>query len=109
MVMEILRHTDYLRVLSALRKADGLRFNQIQKSLDLNPTQVNRALKALTEGLWIIPQTVPTETGRIPVEYKLGKRGALFLELFDNFRAEAASRSAELGADEVQELQKVCA
>jgi len=34
--MEILRHTDYLRVLSALRKADGLRFNQIQKSLDLN-------------------------------------------------------------------------
>jgi len=69
---------------------------------------VNRALKALTEGLWIIPQTVPTETGRIPVEYKLGERGALFLELFDNFEPKRRAGAQSL-ADEVQELQKVCA
>jgi DNA-binding HxlR family transcriptional regulator len=108
MVMEILGHPDYLRVLSALRATDGLRFNQIQKSLDLNPTQVNRAVKALTQGLWIIPHTVPTKTGRIPVEYRLGKRGALILELFDNFRAQAERRRAELGAAEVEELRRVC-
>ena len=109
MVLEILAHPDYLRVLCALRKADGLRFNQIQKSLRLNPAQVDRALKALTKGLWVIPQTVPTEAGRIPVEYHLGKRGALFLELFDDFKAKVARRRADLGAAEVAELQRICA
>jgi DNA-binding HxlR family transcriptional regulator len=108
MVMEILGHPDYLRVLSSLRGADGLRFSQIQKSLDLNPTQVNRALKVLAKGLWIIPRTVPTDAGRIPVEYRLGKRGAVMLELFDNLRVQAERRRAELGAAEVDELRKVC-
>jgi hypothetical protein len=109
MVLEILGHPDYLRVLCALRKADGLRFTQIQKSLDLNPAQVDRALKALTKGLWVILQTVPAEAGHIAVEYHLGKRGALFLKLFDNFRAQVVRRRADLGAAEVEELQSICA
>ena len=106
--MEILGHPDYLRVLNALRGTDGARFGQIQKTLDLNPTQVNRALKALTKGLWVIPRTVPTESGRVPVEYRLGKRGVVILELFDNLRAQAERRRAELGAAEVDELRRVC-
>ena len=109
MVMEILGHPDYLRVLFALRKEDGLRFNQIQKCLGLNPAQVDRALEALTKGLWVVARTVPMETERVPVEYKLGKRGALLVELFDNFRAEASQRSKELGVAEVEELERVCA
>lgn len=107
--MELLGHTDYLRVLLALRKERGLRFRQIEKSLGLNPAQVDRALKFLTKGLWIVPRTVPTQGSRIQVEYTLGKRGAAFLELFDAFRAGVQKKSGELGASEVDELRRLCA
>jgi DNA-binding HxlR family transcriptional regulator len=109
MVMELLGHKDYIRVLLAVRKEGSLRFRQIEKSLVLNPAQVDRALKFLTKGLWIVPRTVPTEGSHVPVEYRLGKRGASFLELFDGFRAGAKRKSAELGASEVKELQSLCA
>ena len=109
MVMELLGHKDYIRVLLAVRKEGSLRFRQIEKSLVLNPAQVDRALKFLTKGLWIVQRTVPTEGSHIPVEYRLGKRGASFLELFDGFRAGAKRKSAELGASEVKELQSLCA
>jgi DNA-binding HxlR family transcriptional regulator len=109
MVMELLGHKDYLRILLAIRKEGGLRFSRIEKSLELNPAQVDRALKFLSRGLWIVPRTVPAGGRHILVEYRLGKRGASFLELFDGFRAGARRKSAELGASEVKELQSLCA
>ena len=103
--MELLGHEDYLRILLALRKEGGLRFSQIEKLLGLNPTQVDRALKFLRKGLWAIPHTIPTQKDRILVEYRLGKRGAAFLDSFKIFSADVQRRKAALGLSEVAEFQ----
>lgn len=104
MIVELLGHKDYVRVLFALRRKPR-RFGQIQKMLALNPVQVDRALSFLRRGLWIIPRTVPVPKGRLTVEYSLGKRGASFLESFDTFRTAVKRRRAALGSSEVAELQ----
>jgi len=104
MIMELLGHEDYLRILLAVRKRGSMRFGEIEKWLALNPAQVDRALKFLRKGLWIIPRTIRTEKGPVLVEYKLGKRGATLLELFDSFRMEAQQRRADLGSSEIEEL-----
>jgi DNA-binding HxlR family transcriptional regulator len=106
MIMELLGHKDYLRILHALQRKP-MRFLQIQKTLKLNPAQVDRAIRFLRKGLWIIPRTVPTMRGRIPVEYGLGKRGAAFLESFQTFTAVAFRRKAILGPSAVAELQSL--
>lgn len=106
MIMELLGHKDYMRILMALERKP-LRFTEVQKALGLNPTQVNRALSFLRKGLWIIPKTLPTERGPIRVEYGLGKRGAAFLASWQSFRAQAERREAELGRSEVAELQSL--
>lgn len=103
MIMELLGHKDYLRILMALEKK-ALRFTEIQKTLGLNPTQVDRALTFLRKGLWIIPKTLPTERGPIRVEYSLGKRGAAFLASWQSFQTQAERHEAELGKSEVAEL-----
>jgi DNA-binding HxlR family transcriptional regulator len=104
MIVELLAHKDYVRVLFALR-GKPRRFVQIQKMLGLNPVQVDRALGFLRRGLWIIPRTVPTNKGRLIVEYSLGKRGASFLESFDTFRSAVKRRKAALGPSEVAEVE----
>ena len=81
MITELLGHKDYLCILLALRKRKGLRFSEIQKELELKPAQVDRALKFLRSGLWIIPRILPTKGGRILVEYELSKRGNCFLSV----------------------------
>lgn len=106
MIMELLGHKDYLRILMALEKKP-LRFSEIQKVLGLNPAQVDRALTFLRKGLWIIPQTLPTEKGPIRVQYSLGKRGAAFLASWKSFRTQAERHQAELGKAEVAELQSL--
>ena len=106
MIMELLKHKDYLRILMALERKP-LRFTEIQRTLGLNPTQVDRALTFLRKGLWVIPKTLPTEKGPIRMEYSLGKRGAAFLESFESFRTQAERREAELGKSEVAELQSL--
>lgn len=106
MIIELFGHRDYLRILLAVQRRP-LRFGQIQKALGLNPAQVDRALRFLRKGLWIIPRTVRTQKGPILVEYSLGKRGAAFLEAFKVFRADVKRRKAELGPSEVAELQSL--
>jgi len=104
MIVELLAHKDYVRVLIALRRKPR-RFGEIQKILRLNPVQVDRALAFLRQGLWIIPRTVPAKKGRLIVEYSLGKRGASFLESFDTFRSAVSRRRADLGPTEIAELE----
>ncbi len=104
--MELLGHKDYVRVLLAVERKP-MRFGEIQKSLSLNPAQVDRALKYLRKGLWILPRTVPTESGKIPVEYSLGKRGEAFLASFEAFSAQAHRQRAALGHSVVAELQSL--
>jgi DNA-binding HxlR family transcriptional regulator len=103
MIMELLRHKDYLRIMMALERKP-LRFSEIQKNLGLNPTQVDRALTFLRKGFWIIPKTLPAEKGPIRLEYGLGKRGAAFLTSFASFRDQAELHESELGKSEVAEL-----
>ena len=98
-------HKDYLRILLTLRKKGGLRFGQIESLLDLNPAQVDRALKFLRKGYWINTHTLPAEKGRGQIEYSLGKRGASFLEAFSAFTADIYRRKSELGLAEVAEFQ----
>ena len=104
MLLELLRHKDYVRALVALQDKP-LRFNQLQHALKLNPVQVHRALQFLRKGLWIIPRTLPTEGKRITVEYRIGTRGEAFLESFKSFSAAAEKRKEALGPALVAELQ----
>lgn len=103
MIMELLGHKNYLRILMALERKP-LRFTEIQKTLGLNPTQVDRALTFLRKGFLIIPKTVPTKKGPIRVEYSLGKRGTAFLASWQSFQTQAECHEAELGKSEVAEL-----
>lgn len=102
--MELLKHKDYIRTLMALQNKP-LRFNQLQDALNLNPTQLNRALRFLRKGLWVIARTIPSEGNRIFVEYGLGTRGEAFLESFQTFRAAAEKRKEALGLSLVAELR----
>ncbi len=107
MLMELLGHEDYIRVLLAVHRARSLRFSEIQKALSLNPARVDRALKFLRKGLWLVPRTVPARKGRVLVEYRLGARGQAFLDSFESFRAAARKRSAALGPSLLRELQRL--
>lgn len=106
MIIEVLAHKDYIRVLAAL-EGKPLRFSQIKKALKLNPTQIDRALAFLRKGHWVIAHVAPAQAGRLFVEYRLGKRGAAFLRSFSAFSKDAGRRMAALGASEVAELQSL--
>ena len=107
MFIELLGHKDYLRILLALRRRKGLRFSEIQRALKLNPAQVDRALRFLRTGLWVIPRTVPTKGDRILVKYDLGRRGESFLEVFDSLRDAVQHNVGALGSSAVQEVQSL--
>ncbi len=104
--MELLGHKDYIRILLAVEHKP-LRFSHIQKSLRLNPTQVDRALTFLRKGLWIIPRTVPAQRSQLLIEYGLGERGAAFLQSFKAFSADVQRRKFALGPSEAAELQSL--
>jgi DNA-binding HxlR family transcriptional regulator len=106
MILDLLKRPDYLRVLLAVQRKH-LRFNQLQKSLRLNPTQVNRALNFLRKEFYIIPRTRPVEKSRIAVEYQLSKRGRAFLGSFKIFNAALHRKKDVLGRAEIAELQKL--
>ena len=106
MILELLAHKDYLRILIALEGAPR-RFSELEKALGLNPTQVDRGLKFLREGLWVVPRTIPSERGPIRVEYELGKRGKAFLRSFERFRADVERQAPQIGATAVEELQRL--
>lgn len=106
MILELLAHKDYLRILIALEEAPR-RFSELQSVLDLNPAQVDRGLKFLRKGLWVVPRTLRSERGPIRVEYELGKRGRAFLSSFDRFRADLERQAPQIGRAEVAELQRL--
>lgn len=106
MILELLAHKDYLRILLALEDAPR-RFSELQKVLGLNPAQVDRGLKFLRKGLWVLPRTLPSERGPIRVEYELGKRGKAFLRSFERFRSDLERQAPQIGPAEVEELQRL--
>lgn len=94
-----------LRVLFALRTGGPKRFGELEKVLEVNPTQLDRALKWLSERMYVLATTVPKKTGPIAVTYDLSKRGEAFLEAFDSFLKEADERRDVLGDKPVRELE----
>lgn len=108
MILELLAHKDYLRILLALEGAPR-RFSELQRALNLNPAQVDRGLKFLRKGLWVVPRTIPSEQGPIRVEYELGKRGTAFLSSFERFRADLERQAPQIGSSEVEELRRLSA
>jgi DNA-binding HxlR family transcriptional regulator len=104
MVMELFAHRDYVRILSSVRRKPK-RFGQLQKELRLNPAQVDRALKYLRKGLFIVPRVESSAKGRLLVEYEIGKRGMAFLESFKAFSHDALRRKTALGESVAEELE----
>ena len=102
---EVLKCKDSCRILKAVRRKPLL-YSAIKRLLNLKPARLNRLLKMLREGMWVItrvrPVTVkfyqvfkdprkngdgiaiphpdtPTRKCKILVEYSLSKRGAAVL------------------------------
>lgn len=81
----------------------------IQDALDLNPAQVDRSLKFLSEGFWVLPGTIPTEGKRIYVEYRLSKKGEALLEAWDAFARKMKQKKGLVGSadlEAVEDLQR---
>lgn len=102
--VDLLGKEHTLRVLLALRAQGPQRFKELEAALDLNPAQLDRALKWLHERVYVLPSTRPTKKGPIPVVYELSKRGHAFLEAFDSFVKKVDERRDVLGAKPVDEL-----
>lgn len=102
---------NHLRILFLLRKSGPLRFNQIQSELSLNPAQVDRALRLLHGGLWVLAETIPSRgTGRrVPMQYLLGKRGAALLSAYDAFLGRLRAQRATIGERAFEDAQSLFA
>ena len=105
MIIELLNHRDPLRILLTLYQRGGLRFGQIQTLLDLNPAQVDRALKFLSKRLWIKGHPLPGQARR-QTEYRIGKRGAALAEAFTVFAAGIREKEKEFDPAEIAEFRR---
>lgn len=106
-VLAIMGQRHALRTLLFLRSHHGARFSEIEKALELNPAQLDRALKLLVGGAWALPETVPSTRGRIVVRYSLTKRGTAVTKMFDGVRRLAEKERLVLGDEAVDDLQKL--
>ena len=105
MIIELLNHRDPLRILLTLYQRGGLRFGQIQTLLDLNPAQVDRALKFLSKRLWIKGHPLPGQARR-QTEYRVKKRGAALAEAFTVFAADIREKEKKFAPTEIAEFQR---
>jgi len=105
-LLELLGQKNYIRVLLALEKGP-LRFSELKKALKLNPVQIDRALRFLRKGRWVVPHAAAQGGGRMLVRYRLGKRGEAFLRSFKAFSEDLQRQDAGLGASEVRELRSL--
>ena len=102
--VELIGKEHTLRVLFALRATSPQRFGELERALDVNPAQLDRALKWLQERLYILATTTPKRGRSIVAMYELGQRGAAFLDAFDSFVQGADKRRDVLGEKPVREL-----
>lgn len=105
-LLELLGHKNYIRVLLALEKGP-LRFSELKKTLKLNPVQIDRALRFLRKGRWVVPRAAAEGGGRMLVRYRLGRRGEAFIRSFKSFSDDLQRQDAALGASEVRELRSL--
>ena len=110
-VADLLAQKHALRVLHFLEGKEPQRFGAIQKGLRLNPAQVDRALKSLAEGAWVVAQTEPASprAKRVLVRYALTQRGHAIVKAFHGFRVEAEKQRSALGEETVEEIRELLA
>lgn len=96
MIRELLAHTDYVRVLSALERRP-MRFGALQRELELHPPQVARALGFLTRSKLIELTAADTATGIYRPVYVLTDRGEALSEVFMAFVLALNRRRSRLG------------
>jgi len=105
MIIELLNRRNPLRILLTLYQRGGLRFGEIQTLLNLNPAQVDRALKFLCKNLWI---KVSPPRGKVggQSEYRIGTRGEALAEAFTIFAADIRGKEKEFTPTEVVRFQR---
>jgi DNA-binding HxlR family transcriptional regulator len=96
-----------IRILNTLRTLGPMRFSEIQKATGLNPAQVDRSLKQLRKGLWVVPETQAAQEGPIMIQYHLGKRGEGLLDALDTFRQAVHKQRSSIGDDAVEEIEAI--
>ena len=68
-----------LAILKLLKERGAMRYSQIQKKFEMNPEQLEKLLRNLSTGLWIIVTTIPETWNHkkrtILAEYSISKRG----------------------------------
>jgi len=96
MIMELMAHPDYIRVLHAAERKP-MRFFHFEREVGLNPAQVDRALKFLTKNLLLAPRAADTACGPLVTIYRITGRGAAFLEVFQAFHIAVIRHRAALG------------
>lgn len=98
-----------LRILLLLRSKGPKRFSEIEEATGLNPAQVDRSLKLLREGMWVIPETIPEDDGPVHVAYKIGNRGEALLKALDAFRNSLVHQRSAIGDETVNQLEALYA
>ena len=105
MIWELLAHKDYLRVLHSVKRKP-MRFGALLRDLDLNPAQVDRAIKFLSAARLIAPALADTATGKAWIVYLPTTRGDALLGAFKDFSDGVSRRRAELGGSVAAELEE---
>lgn len=104
MIRELLAHSDYVRVLSALERRP-MRFGALQKELELHPPQVARALRFLTKSKMIELTAADTATGIYVPVYALTDRGEALSEAFMAFVIALNRRRSRLGNEYLSDVR----
>lgn len=104
-IVELIGKEHTLRVLFALRARGPMRFGELEDFLQVNPAQLDRALKWLQERVYLLATTVPSERGPVRAQYDISKRGLAFLEAFDQLLHAAHARRHVLGEKPVRDLE----
>lgn len=103
------RRGKHLRVLLAVRSHGPLRFNQVQASTQLKPTEVNRILHDLTGFFLLTAKMVPGPGKRAFAEYHLTKAGTAHLKAFDVYAKSLRHQAFAVGERTLRALESLYA
>ncbi|MBI2387375.1 MAG: hypothetical protein HYV14_15405 [Elusimicrobia bacterium] len=104
MIRELLAHSDYVRVLSALERRP-MRFGALQKELELHPPQIARALRFLTKSKMVELTAADTATGIYVPIYVLTDRGEAMTEVLMAFIIALNRRRSRLGDEYLSDIR----
>lgn len=86
-----------LRILDVLARDGPLRFTEVQERLDVAPSTLDRALKALVDEVLVEAAMVPETERRGAYDYGVTRRGRALLRSVRAYRRALESESGVLG------------